>query len=179
VIGVGVGVDQVGDLARHPVGACGIGDGSQQVVADGRRGIHDNDAIRCAQEHRVVETVGHPVEVAVDPADEVPVGVERRAEGFFRDRREIGEAGAGIGVFPSRGVRGLRRGRRGGSDAGEADRRGDSRSDSGVLHERAAVPRADRCFCHGVAPLVGRTVGRQRVHGAGHPVRGLVPVRQF
>ena len=64
-----------------PASAVTWSDGSQQVVADGRRCVHDDDALGAGEEHGLVEAVGDPVQVVVDLAHEVAIGVQRRTEG--------------------------------------------------------------------------------------------------
>jgi hypothetical protein len=98
---MGVRVDQVGDLAGPAVGPGDVVDGAQQVVADGRRGVDQDDAAPGAKEHRLVAGVGDPVQVAGDLTNVVTIGVQGRAERGGRDRRVVGQ---GLPVQPRRGA---------------------------------------------------------------------------
>ena len=89
VVGVGVRVDQVRDLAGPAVGLGDRADRAQQVVADGRRRVDQDHAVSGGEEHGRVERVGHPVQVALDLADEVAVGVDRGPQRPFGYRREL------------------------------------------------------------------------------------------
>lgn len=92
VVGVRVRVDQVRDLRRTAVGPRHLGDRPQKVVPDRRRRVDQGDAVPGAEEHRLVEAVGDPVEVSADPADEVPRIVEVRPGRGGGDRCEVGKA---------------------------------------------------------------------------------------
>ena len=90
MVGVVVGVDEVGDGVGDTVGGGDLVDGPLQVMADGRGGVEQHDAVGGGQERRLVGAVGDPVQVPLDPADVVALlvvegGPERRA----RDRRVI------------------------------------------------------------------------------------------
>jgi hypothetical protein len=95
VVVVVMGVDQV----RHRVGDAlsrgDLVDGSLQVVADGRGGVEQDDAVGGGQEGRLVGAVGDPVEVPFDPADVVALVVEGWPERRPGDRRIVRQ---GIGA---------------------------------------------------------------------------------
>ena len=94
VVGVVVGVDEVGDLVADAVGGGDLVHGALQVVADGRRRVEQDDAVRRGQERRLVGAVGDPVEVALDAADVVALLVEGRAERGLWHRRVVRQAGS-------------------------------------------------------------------------------------
>jgi hypothetical protein len=96
VVGVVVGVDEVGDGVGDAVGGGDLVDGPLQVVADGRGGVEQDHAVGGGQERRLVGAVGDPVEVPLDPADVVALVVEGRAERGARNRRVVGQ-GRGAG----------------------------------------------------------------------------------
>jgi hypothetical protein len=89
VVGVVVGVDQVGDGVADAVGGGDLVDGPLQVVADGRGRVEQDDAVGGGQERRLVGAVGDPVEVPLDPADVVALVVEDGTERRARDRRVV------------------------------------------------------------------------------------------
>ena len=91
VVGVVVRVDEVRDLVADAVGRGDLVDGPLDVVADGRRRVEQDDAVRGGQERRLVGAVGDPVEVPLDAADVVALLVEGGAERRSRDRRVVGE----------------------------------------------------------------------------------------
>ena len=91
VVGVVVGVDEVGHLVADAVGGGDLVDGPLDVVTDRGRRVEQDDAVRRRQERRLVGAVGDPVEVALDAADVVALLVERGPERRPRDRRVVGE----------------------------------------------------------------------------------------
>jgi hypothetical protein len=101
VVGVVVGVDEVGDGVADAVGGGDLVDGPLQVVADGRGRVEQHDAVGGGQERRLVGAVGDPVEVPLHPVDVVALVVEGRAERGARDRRvvrqELGATTACVG----------------------------------------------------------------------------------
>ena len=80
VVGVVVGVDEVGHRAGHAVGGGDLVHRPPQVAADGRGRVEQHDAVLGGQERRLVDAVGDPVEVPVDTSDVVPLLVQGRAE---------------------------------------------------------------------------------------------------
>jgi len=98
VVGVVVGVDQVGDPVGHAVGRGDLVDGPPQVAADGRRRVEQHHAVAGGQERRLVDPVGDPVQVPLHPPDVIPLIVEGRAPGGLRDGRIIGQVRGGAGA---------------------------------------------------------------------------------
>src|SRR6185437_15950159 len=90
VVGVVVGVDQVGHRVGHPVGGGDLVHGPLQVTADARRRVEQHDAVRCGQERRLIDAVGDVVEVPLYASDVVALVVEGRAERGPGDRRVVG-----------------------------------------------------------------------------------------
>src|SRR5216683_4964644 len=74
VVRVRVRVDQVRHLAGHAAGMRHRCDRAQQVVTYGGWRIDQDDTISGGQKHSLIDRVGHPVQVAVDLADEIAVG---------------------------------------------------------------------------------------------------------
>ena len=101
VVGVVVRVDEVGHLVADAVGRGDLVDGPPDVVADGRRGVEQHDAVGCGQERRLVGAVGHRIEVPLDTLHVVALLVQGGAERRLRDRRVVrqvcGVAGACVG----------------------------------------------------------------------------------
>ncbi len=60
VVGVVVGVDQVGHRAGHAVGGGDLLHRPPQVAADGRGRVEQHDAVPGGQERRLVDAVGDP-----------------------------------------------------------------------------------------------------------------------
>jgi hypothetical protein len=58
MVGVVVGVDEVGHRVAHALGGGDLVHGPLQLVADGRRSVEQHDAVSCGQERRVLVTVG-------------------------------------------------------------------------------------------------------------------------
>ena len=77
-------------------------DRAQQVVTDGGWRIDQDDTFSGGQKHGLIDRVGHPVQVAVDLADEIAVGVERGAERLGGDGCEIGQVAAVCGTRHAR-----------------------------------------------------------------------------
>ena len=125
VVGVVVGVDQVGHLVRHPVFGGDLVDGALQVVPDRRRRVEQHDPVAGSQERRLIGTVGDPVQVLLHPPHEVALRVDRRAQRGRRYRRVVGQ-GAG-------------RRRCGEGAPGQGGDRGDGRYRRAAGEERAAV----------------------------------------
>ena len=86
VVGVVMGVDDVGHRVTQALGLRDLVHGPSQVVADGRRGVEQHHPVGRGEERRLVGAVGDPEEVALDAADEVPLVVQGRAEGGLRHR---------------------------------------------------------------------------------------------
>jgi hypothetical protein len=80
VVRVMVGVDEVGDLVAHAVGFRDLVDRSLEVVPDARRGIEQDDAVLRRQEGGLIDAIGDPMEVPLDPPDVVALLVGRGAE---------------------------------------------------------------------------------------------------
>src|ERR1700722_5483098 len=95
VVGVVVGVDQVGHGVGHAVGGGDLVHGPLQVTADARRRVEQHHAVRGGQERRLVDAVGHVVQVPLHASDVVALVVEGRAERGPGDRRVVGLAVAG------------------------------------------------------------------------------------
>src|SRR2546421_2938180 len=99
VVRVRVRVDQVRDFGWHAAGMRHRFDRAQQVVTYGGWRIDQDHAFSGGQKHRLIDRVGHPVQVAVDLANEITVGVERGAERLGGDGCEIGQV---VGVCGTR-----------------------------------------------------------------------------
>jgi hypothetical protein len=95
VVGVMVGVDQVGHRIGHALGGGDLVHGAPQVVADRRGRVEQHHPVRGGQERRLVDTVGDPVQVPLDASDVVALVVEGRAERGPGDRRVVGQVVAG------------------------------------------------------------------------------------
>jgi hypothetical protein len=95
VVGVVVGVDQVRHAVADAVGGGDLVDRALQVAPDGRRSVEQHHAVGGGQEGRVVDAVGNPVQVPLDPSDVVALVVEGRAERGRGDGRVVGVAIAG------------------------------------------------------------------------------------
>ena len=80
VVGVVVGVNQVGDGVAQALGGGNLVDCPLQVVADGRGRVEQHHAVRGGQERRVVDAVGDPVQVPLDAADVIALIVQGWAE---------------------------------------------------------------------------------------------------
>ncbi len=93
VVGVVVRVDEVGDLVAHALGGGDFVHGPLQVVAEGRRGVEQHDAVPGGQEGRVVVAVGDPVQVPLDASHVITLVVEGWAEGRPRDGHVVGQDG--------------------------------------------------------------------------------------
>src|SRR5689334_4018290 len=78
VVGVVVGVDQVGDGVGRAVGGGDLVHGAAQVGADGRRRVEQHHAVVGGQKRRVVDAVGDPVQVPLHPPDVITLIVEGR-----------------------------------------------------------------------------------------------------
>src|SRR3981081_472070 len=102
VVRVRVRVDQVRYLAWHATGMRHRCDRAQQVVTYGGWRIDQDDAFSGGQKHGLIDRVGHPVQVAVDLADEIAVGVERGPERLGGDRGEIAQVAGVWGPRPAR-----------------------------------------------------------------------------
>src|ERR1700683_5226662 len=100
VVAVVVRVDHVGDLVGQAVGGGDLVHGTQDVVADVRGRVEDNDAVGGGQERGHVDVIGDRVEVPLDLPDVVPVGVLGRS---LRDRRDGGVLGQVKGAGSARG----------------------------------------------------------------------------
>ena len=81
MVGVVVGVDQVGHGVCDAVGGGDLVHGPAQVVADARWCVEQHHAVPGGQEGRVVDAVGDPVQVPFDPPDVVALIVEGRPHG--------------------------------------------------------------------------------------------------
>ena len=86
VVRVVVGVDQVGDLVAHAIGLCDLVDRSLEVMPDARRCIEEDDAVLRCQEGGLIDAIGDPVEVPLDPSDVVALLVEGWPERRLGDR---------------------------------------------------------------------------------------------
>ena len=102
VVGMVVRVDEVGHLVADAVCRRDLVDGPLDVVADRRRRIEQDDAVRGRQERRLVGAVGDPVQVPLDAADVVALLVQRGAERRARDRRVVRQVDCGW--FAHRGI---------------------------------------------------------------------------
>jgi hypothetical protein len=91
VVGVVVGVDEVGHGVGHAVGGGDLVDGPLQVAADGRGGVEQDDAVGGGQERGLVDAVGDVVQVPLDASDLVALVVQGRAERGPGDRRVVGQ----------------------------------------------------------------------------------------
>ena len=91
VVGVVMGVDQVRHRVGHAVRGGDLVDGPPQVVADRGGSVEQHDAVWGGQERRLVDAVGDPVQVPLDPADEVALLVEGGAERRTGNRRVVGQ----------------------------------------------------------------------------------------
>jgi hypothetical protein len=91
MVGVVVGVDQVGHLVAHAVRLRDLVDGPLQVVPDARRRVEEDDAVRRRQERGLVDAVRDPIEVPLDAPDVVPLLVGDRTEGRRWDRGIVGK----------------------------------------------------------------------------------------
>ena len=98
VVGVVVGVDQVGHRVGHAVGGGDLVDGPPQVGADARRRVEHDYSVAGGQERRVVDAVGDPVQVPLDPPDVVSLVVEGRAERGPGNRRVVGQVRGAVGA---------------------------------------------------------------------------------
>jgi hypothetical protein len=78
LVGVVVGVDQMGHCTADTFGRRDLVHGPPQVVADGRRGVEQHHPVGRREERRLVGAVGDPVQVALDAANEVALLVEGR-----------------------------------------------------------------------------------------------------
>src|SRR5207244_3377742 len=116
VVGVVVGVDDVGHLVGHAVGGGDLVDGALQVVPDAGGRVEQHHPVLGGQERRLVGAVGDPVQVALHPPDVVALRVEGRAQRGWRDRRvggrRVGERRVGAGPCDQGGNRGNGRQRR-------------------------------------------------------------------
>ena len=79
-------------LVADAVGGGDLVDRALDVVADGGRRVEQDDAVGRRQERGLVDAVGDPVEIPLDPADVVALLVESGAERRARDRRVVGQA---------------------------------------------------------------------------------------
>ncbi|MCW2895257.1 MAG: hypothetical protein JWO75_4746 [Actinomycetia bacterium] len=95
VVGVVVGVNQVGHGVAHALGGGDLVYGALQVAADGRGRVEQHHAVRGGQERRVVDAVGDPVQVPLDASDVIALIVEGRAKRGRWDWRVVGHVVAG------------------------------------------------------------------------------------
>ena len=99
VVVVVMGVDQVRHRVGHAIGGGDLVHGPPQVLADRGGSVEQHDAVWGGQERRLVDAVGDPVQVPLDPADVVALLVEGGAERGTGNRRVVGQgcgsAGAG------------------------------------------------------------------------------------
>src|SRR5260370_24475089 len=98
VVGVVVGVDQVGHRVGHAVGGGDLVHGPPQVTADAGGRVEHHDAVRGGQEGRLVDAVGDPVQVPLDASDVVALVVEGRAKRGPGNRRVIGQVRGAVGA---------------------------------------------------------------------------------
>jgi hypothetical protein len=93
VVGVVMGVHQVGDPVAHAVSGGDLVHGPPQVAPDGRRRVKQHHPVAGGQERRLVDPVGDPVQVPLHPPDVVPLIVQSLAQSGLRDGRIIGQVG--------------------------------------------------------------------------------------
>jgi hypothetical protein len=98
VVGVVVGVDQVRHLVGHAGGGGDLVHRQPQVPADSRRRVEHHHAVAGGQERRLVDPVGHPVQVPLHPAHVIPLLVQGRAQRGPRDRRVPGQVRGAAGA---------------------------------------------------------------------------------
>jgi hypothetical protein len=91
MVGVVMGVDEVLDGVADPVGLGDLVDGALEVVADRWWRVEQDDPVGRREERRLVDPVGDPVEVSLDPADVVALLVRGGAEGAVRYRGIVGK----------------------------------------------------------------------------------------
>ena len=89
MVGVVMGIDQVRHRVGHAVGGGDLVDGPPQVLADRGGRVEQHDAVWGGQERRLVDAVGHPVQIPLHAPDEVTLVVEGRAEGGTGNRRVV------------------------------------------------------------------------------------------
>jgi len=80
VVGVVMGVDQVGHRAGHAVGGGDLVHRPPQVAADGRGRVEQHDPVAGGQERQLVDAVSDPVQIPLDPPDVIALIVEGRAQ---------------------------------------------------------------------------------------------------
>src|SRR6266478_2732050 len=132
MVGVVVGVDDVGYLVGYAVRGRDLVDGALQVVPDGGGRVEQHPPVLGGQKRGLIGAIGDPVQVLLHPADEVALRVDGRAQRGRRDRREVGQR------IVSRG-RGGRRGRLREDSPGQAGDRGHGREHRATREEGAAV----------------------------------------
>jgi hypothetical protein len=91
VIGVVVGVDEMGHPVAHALGRGDLVHGSLDVAPDARGRVEQHDAVWGGQERRLVNAVGDPVQVPLDASDVVALIVEGRASRGRGDGRVVGQ----------------------------------------------------------------------------------------
>lgn len=108
VVGVVVGVDEVGDTVADAVGGRDLVDRPLDVAPDRRRRVEQDDPVRRGEERRLVGPVGDPIEIAFHAADVVAPLVERGSERRGWDGSVVGQVrgahGAGRGLHLGRHV---------------------------------------------------------------------------
>jgi hypothetical protein len=125
VVGVVVGVDDVGHLAGHAVGGRDLVDGALQVVPDSGGRVEQHHPVLGGQERRLIGAVGDPVQVLLHPPDEVALRVDGRAQRGRRYRRVVRQCVVGGGRF-------------GEDSSGQGGDRGDGREHRATREKRAA-----------------------------------------
>jgi hypothetical protein len=128
VVGLVVGVHQVGHLVGHAVVGADLVDGPLQVVPDGRGRVEQHHAVAGGEERRLVGAVGDPVQVPLHPANEVILLVDGGAEGRRGDGREVGQGRVGGGAGRGRPGQRVTDHRRAGGDGGQRSAAGEQRS---------------------------------------------------
>src|SRR6266566_3186687 len=93
VVRVMVRVNEIVDLVADAVCRCDLVDRALDVVADRRRRVEHDDAVRGGQEGALVRAVRDPVEIPLHPVDVIALLVESGAERRLRDRRVVRQVG--------------------------------------------------------------------------------------
>ena len=91
VVGMVVGVDQMGHGVADALGGGDLVDSPAQVVADAGRCVEQDDAVACRQERRLVHPVGDPEQVPFDAPHVVSLLVQSRTERRTRNGRVLGQ----------------------------------------------------------------------------------------
>jgi hypothetical protein len=97
VVGVVVGVDDVGHLVGHVIAVRDRVNGALQVVPDGRGRVEQHDPLTGGEERGHVSRVGDVIQVLLHLPDIVAVRVEGMTERGGRHRRVVGQSGGGGG----------------------------------------------------------------------------------